>query len=146
MLFNDRLYLTAGSISYCTLRYWCGPKMALPLAIFKITRHSCLTVVTSYFFFTISMCLSYKSGSVAFLFPTYSNKCSDSYLVRLLTLIFDSAVWSTYTNVLRMVLNGVTAKIAVIFIAYKPIMVSVLISYFTTLHSTLTKCLLQYHV
>jgi len=45
-----------------------------------------------------------------------------------------------------MVLNGVTAKIAVIFIAYKPIMVSVLISYFTTLHSTLTKCLLQYHV
>jgi len=45
-----------------------------------------------------------------------------------------------------MVLNVGTAKIAVIFIAYKPNMFSVLISYCTTLHSAIIKCLLQHHV
>jgi hypothetical protein len=42
-----------------------------------------------------------------------------------------------------MVLNGGTAIIAVIFIAYKPIMVSVLISYCTTLISTIIMYLLE---
>jgi hypothetical protein len=73
-------------------------------------------------------------AAVAVLFLTYSNTCSNSYVVRLLTMIFDSAVLSTYSE-LHIVLNGGTAKIAVI--------ISVPMSLFTTLKSTITKCLLQ---
>jgi hypothetical protein len=46
----------------------------------------------------------------------------------MLTLIFDSAVWSIYDNELHMVLNTGTAKIAVIIRADREIVVSVSIS------------------
>jgi hypothetical protein len=45
-------------------------------------------------------------------------------MVTMLTLIFDSVVWSVYSNVLHMVLNSGIAKIAVIIIGDMQIVVS----------------------
>ena len=64
-------------------------------------------------FGTISCGLSYNSATVAVLFPTYSNTCSDRYVVRLLTVVFDSGVRATYSNVLHVMLNSEIANIAV---------------------------------
>ena len=48
--------------------------------------------------------LNYSYANFAVLFPIY----------RLLILISDSTVWSTYSNALHVVLNGGIANIAVI--------------------------------
>jgi hypothetical protein len=69
-------------------------------------KHACLTIVTQYYLIPILGGLNLKSATFAVLFPTYTNTCSDHYVVRLLTLIIVSAVWSTDSNVLHLVLNG----------------------------------------
>jgi len=78
-----------------------------------------LTVVTPYDMVPypsgLSFSSAYNSATVAVLLPTFNNTCSDRYMVRLLTLIFGSGVWSTCSNELHMVLNRGISKIAVIF-------------------------------
>ena len=68
--------------------------------------------------------LDYNSATFAVLFSTYNNTCSDGYMVRLLILIFDSTVWSTYSNVLHVVLNSEIANIVVIIRADVQIKIS----------------------
>jgi len=73
-----------------------------------------LIVVTPYVLVIFPSSLSYNYVALAVLFPTYSNTCSDRWVVRLLTLIFDSTVCSTYNKVLHVVLNIGNAKFVVI--------------------------------
>ena len=90
--------------------------------------HACLTVVTRYFLAQILGGLIYNSATVAELFPTYSNSYSDRCVVILLTLIIDSRVRSTYSNVLHMVLNGGIANIADMIRGDRQIVINVPIS------------------
>ena len=93
MLYSARLYFTACNISCFTLRYFCSAtKLQCRWPVSNPARHSCLTVVTLYALAPFPEGLNYDSATVAVLFPTYSNTCSDRYVVRPLTLIFNSVV------------------------------------------------------
>ena len=80
------------------------------------------------FWYLLQGVLSYCSASVAVLFPTYSNTGLYRYMIKLLILIFDSTIRSTYINVLHVVLNSGIANIAVIIKSDSQIVISVPVS------------------
>jgi hypothetical protein len=97
---------------------------AVPVAGFTPRWAQLFNLCNAVCFSIISWGSSYISATVAILFPTYSNTCSDRYVFKLLTWICDSAVWSVYSNVLNMVLNSGIAKIAVTIIGDRQSVVS----------------------
>jgi hypothetical protein len=105
----DRLqyFLYLAPLLYCH-------RIALPLTGFKPRWlklfYCCNTIGSSTVCSGLKIQFYYSRISVS----TYSNPCSDRKVIRQLTFIFESEVWSTDSNVLYMVLNSGIANIAVI--------------------------------